>query len=120
MNLNRELHEEFGYCWHEWEWSSENGQGAWKCRKCGKLSLERNDNPDYVADPRLVIREIAKQGSMLDERLKAFSMYVESGTHSKPYCISAHGLFELVAIDTTGQLARLALDWLREQKEEGI
>jgi hypothetical protein len=73
--------------------------------------------PDYVAEPWLVIREIAKQGNMLDERLKAFSMYVESGTHSKPFCISAHGLFELIAIDTTGKLAQLALDWIREQKE---
>ena len=107
MNLNRKLHEALGYCWHD---------DVLTCRKCGAFFIgDDMENPDYVADPRLVIRAIAKQGNMLDERLKAFSMYVESGTHSRPYCISAHGLFELVAIDTTGKLAQLALDWLQKE-----
>jgi len=127
MSLNRELHETLGYCWHELEnigidESFKNYGDVFfhVCKKCGFLTddCQEECNPNYVAEPWLVIREIARQGSMFHERLKAFSMYVESGTHSKPYCISAHGLFELVAIDTTGKLAQLALDWLREQKEE--
>ena len=110
MNLNRELHEEFGYCWHEWEWSSENGQGAWKCRKCGKLSLERNDNPDYVADPRLVIREMMKR-----EDWSAFCDQIGHSYATHETKAAAYDYIYLFYIlDTTGKLAQLALDWLKE------
>ena len=130
--IDRELHEEFGYCWHELE--SIGIDESFKnygdvffhvCKKCGFLTddCQEECNPNYVAEPWLVIREIARQGSMFHERLKAFLMYAwdkdippetEGAVMHIDTCLE---IVNLVSIDTTGKLAQLALDWMREQKE---
>ena len=123
MNLNRELHEALGYCWHEivfdplgkpefpfckhckkedvsWHWEYPNGH-------CKRVA---DNNPDYVADPWLVIREMEKRGE-----LEAFSFYVWDRSDKLRYIASCLDIIRMVAIDTTGKLAQLALDWLRKE-----
>ena len=120
MNLNRELHEALGYCWHELEnigidESFKNYGDVFfhVCKKCGFLTddCQEECNPNYVADPRLVIREMMKRGE-----LEAFSFYVWDRSDKLRYIASYLDIIRMVAIDQTGKLARLALDWL--QKEE--
>ena len=119
MNLNRELHEALGYCWHELEnigidESFKNYGDVFfhVCKKCGFLTddCQEECNPNYVAEPWLVIREIEKRGC-----LDKFICYV-CGIHHLQWNRNVTDFTKLVAIDTTGKLARLALDWL--QKEE--
>jgi hypothetical protein len=113
MNLNRELYEALGYCWHE-KHAEYNGEIACTCwatfRSEEEFTLHcKSSNTDYVADPRLVIREMMKKGL-----LKRFLSSIGTTTN-----LDALGkMSSLIAIDTTGKLAQLALDWLREQKEE--
>jgi hypothetical protein len=104
MNLNRKLHEALGYCWHD---------DVLTCRKCGAFFIgDDMENPDYVADPRLVVREMEKRGE-----LEAFSFYVWDRSDKLRYIASCLDIIRMVAIDTSGKLAQLALDWLKEQKE---
>ncbi|MFA5458045.1 MAG: hypothetical protein WC261_10485 [Synergistaceae bacterium] len=73
-------------------------------------------NPDYVADPRLVIREMEKRGC-----LDKFILFVwdkdippeyDGGLMHIDICLE---IVKLIAIDTTGKLAQLALDWMEEK-----
>jgi len=76
------------------------------CSKCGERYTE-DFCPDYVADPRLVIREMEKKGLR-----KRFLSSIGTTTN-----LDALGkMSSLIAIDTTGQLAQLALDWLRKEE----
>jgi len=112
MSLNQELHEALGYCWHGLVSINENGDLVCSCGR-GFYTEANFDyhikecNPHYVADPRLVIREMMKKGL-----LKRFLSSIGTTTN-----LDALGkMSSLIAIDTTGQLAQLALDWLREQR----
>jgi hypothetical protein len=79
------------------------------CSKCGERYTE-DFCPDYVAEPWLVIREMEKRRC-----LDKFICYICSINYSQ-WNRDVTDFTKLVAIDTTGQLARVALDWL--QKEE--
>jgi len=110
MNLNRELHEALGYCWHEERPDILRIDDVLTCRKCGAFFIgDDMENPDYVADPRLVIREMEKRGC-----LDKFICYV-CGIHHLQWNRNVTDFTKLVAIDTTGKLAQLALDWLRKE-----
>ena len=121
MSLNQELHEALGYCWHEivfdplgrpefpfckhckkedvsWHWEYPNGL-------CKRVA---DNNPDYVADPRLVIREIDKQGKRKD--------FINYLLRTQKVWLISDMLVDLI-LDTAGKLAQLALDWIKEQKE---
>ena len=105
MNLNRKLHEALGYCWHE-----QGDPGVLQCSKCGEPMLFTwQQNPNYAADQRLVIREMEKQRC-----LDKFICYVCS-IHHLQWNRNVTDFTKLVAIDTTGKLAQLALDWLRKE-----
>ena len=97
MNLNKELHEAFGHKWNEPDGS------------IGSVIAYGIDhtmgNPDYVADPRLVIREMKKKG-LLKRFLSSIGTTTNLDTLGK--------MSSLIAIDTSGKLAQLALDWLKE------
>ena len=86
MNLNRELHEALGYCWHE-----------------------ADNNPDYKAEPWLVIRE-------MDKWDKAHHTHPDERFINNLGCMEYEVVSVDLILDTTGKLAQLALDWL--QKEE--
>ena len=114
MNLNRELHEALGYCWHEpilgsQIWLITSNRMSFICSKCGERYTE-DFCPDYVAAPWLVIREVEKRGE-----LEAFSFYVWDRSDKLRYIASCLDILRMVAIDTTGQLARVALDWLQKE-----
>jgi len=70
MSLNQELHEAFGYCWHELVRNDVDiakdviSAKVHVCKKCGYKTNDCQEecNPDYVAEPWLVIREMEKIG----------------------------------------------------------
>ena len=101
--INRELHEALGYCGHEWEkpkqlWLEDN------CLKCGRLYRgEQDENPDYKADPRLVIREMEKRNDF-----DAFCKTIGIRSHGGPFYVESTYI-----MDDTGKLATLARDWLK-------
>ena len=121
--INRELHEAFGHCWHEIDPKQHiapNPQPCagfytyYKCIKCHKQYHNKEkfveSNPDYKADPRLVIREMEKRegfGDFLDV------LGGEGDNLSGPILIP----LDLI-IDSTGKLATIARDWIRKQKGE--
>ena len=110
MNLNRELHEALGYCWHEKhaEYRGEIACTCWATFKSEEEFIQhcKSSNPNYKAEPWLVIREMKKKGLR-----KRFLSSIGTTTN-----LDALGkMSSLIAIDTTGQLAQLALDWLRKE-----
>ena len=109
-NRNRELHELLGHCWHEWELSAP----AYECKKCGQIvtKYESTLNPDYTADPRLVLWDMQKQDDWDGFCAKFLVDYEGWDTH--------YLLMDLF-LDTTGKLADLASGLEREaiRKERG-
>jgi hypothetical protein len=110
--INRELHEEFGHKWgHDFQPCPEVSPYTLRCSKCGKcidddllnefINQPCLADPDYVADPRLVLREMAG-------KLKRFVKYLY---WYKSY--EVEDVVDLIAIDDTGKLATLARDWLK-------
>ena len=129
MNLNQELHEAFGYCWHEKRpYIHEKRPYILRiddiltCRKCGAFFIDDDmENPDYVADPRLVIREMEKRGDWPRFCKKiGYAMGAIYASSQKPDPAPTRFLVYIdLIMDTTGKLATLARDWLREQEGEG-
>lgn len=121
MNPNRELHELFGHCWHEQgEFGRERPRGYKYICSCGlccsSLSiLEEHihaSNPDYAADPRMVIREMEKRK---DGKL-FFAKLIYAGDNVE--AIDDDGLIDRdLILDTTGKLRGLAIGWMKEQKK---
>ena len=102
-----------GYCWHD---------DVLTCRKCGAFFIDDDmENPDYVADPRLVIREMEKRGDWPRFCKKiGYAMGAIYASSQKPDPAPTRFLVYIdLIMDTTGKLATLARDWLREQKGEG-
>ena len=103
--INRELHEAFRHCWHE---RKENPAFMWdedapiSICTCGKTDCE-DSNPDYKADPRLVIREMEKRNDF-----DAFCKTIGIRSHGGPFYVESTYI-----MDTTGKLATLARDWLK-------
>ena len=117
MDKNRELHELLGKCWHETSVGYNRGWAYVRC-SCGKQYHVPNDamheNPDYVADPRLVLREM-DQWDKLHQTPPDFrfdsSLTAEYGLIPISYLINDDGSFE-----QTGKLAEAATEFLRKEK----
>ena len=113
MSLNRELHEALGYCWHDWH----RGGKEYTCT-CGITFDSLSDLaqhckepiPDYVAAPRLVIRE-------MDKWDKAHHTHPDERFINNLGCMEYEVVSVDLILDTSGKLAQLALDWIKEQKE---
>ena len=123
MNLNKELHEALGHCWHEERPDILRIDDILTCRKCGAFFIDDDmENPDYVADPRLVIREMEKRGDWPRFCKKiGYAMGAIYASSQKPDPAPTRFLVYVdLIMDTTGKLATIARDWLKEQKEEGI
>jgi hypothetical protein len=110
--INRELHEEFGHCCSggsKFDPDVFDDEGI--CKLCGEC-WDAHSIPDYVADPRLVIREVETEKG----RLKKFvgicwKRWMGETVMEHPE-FSEYMIF-LIAIDDTGKLATLARDWLK-------
>lgn len=96
---NRRLAELFGICWIDVNNLDDEGI----CLKCGK-AYESHSNPDFAADPRLVLREMMKREDW---------MYF----HESIGCLDPeHRYLDAVLIDyildQTGLLRDRAVEWL--------
>jgi len=109
MDKNREFHELLGLCWHEL-----NPSGVGFLCTCGRwFEYEDIDNihmrchnPDYAADPRLVLREMQKKGSDLyDDFLDSLAPELEHYGYIEAYYI----------LDTTGKLRDAAIKFMRKE-----
>jgi len=105
MDKNRELHELLGLCWHYPAAPSMSHVGGAVCKKC-KQRLDAN--PDYAADPRLVLREMMK----LPEA--QWIMFL-SAIGSMEYNRSDDMIYISLILDTTGKLRDAAIEWLRKE-----
>ena len=111
MNVNRRLHEAFGHCWHEsfvvvQPYIEYEQDRIVKCVHCEKQGSQSDlSNPDYAADPRLVLREMMKR-----EDYKRFlgSIRVDLNYDDVPYI----EIFYIM--DTTGELRDRAIEWLEK------
>jgi len=123
MDKNRELHGLLGHTKHNYTIST--GEGLSKC-SCGLSGYSVREVcaksiPDYASDPRLVLREIEKKGN-----LGRFILWIwcDSGMvvyNEKWTELGILGILvlviKLIAIDTTGKLRDLAIEWLKQGKE---
>lgn len=100
-NINRQLHEALGkhVC-------TESKSYPGTCRYCKEIM---QIIPDYCADPRLVI-------AAMRERKDRADFYYQCLTEKDGYG-GRDFRMELV-LDTTGRLAKLALEWLKEKEDE--
>jgi len=111
-DINRRLHLALGKCWHEnTRYSIFSGCRIYSYGSCpcGKWYCEAK-NPDYCADPRLVIEAMREHCCLLD-----FLMY--AGFFPQDGHADESWLIEYI-MDKTGKLTKLATEWLKEQANE--
>ena len=109
--INKAFHEAAGKCWHKRDWGRvgeilDTRVKSLPCKKCGvEISMNYID-PDYCDDPRLVIE-------VMRER-KDFDEFIDIGIQSQKW-FEADDWIDLF-MDRTGKLAKLATEWLNQQK----
>jgi len=115
MEPNREFAELVGVQWHEQVSTKEDGYGC----SCGFLTyfggmygehIRDNSNPDYAADPRLVLREMDRIGKLEHflAKLNAFSLDEDDDLINKAVPVDYF-------LDITGLLRDKAIEWLRNK-----
>lgn len=123
MNRNRRLAEALGICWHEWkrDWIEDgNSIDEWYvCQKCGLKSYhpsQDHPNPDFTADPTLVLVEMRKREDWLDFISFVGKFSTDGVSYDVQYDVSQ---FVDLILDRSGKLAEMASEWLTAQKEGG-
>jgi len=104
--LNREFHELLGKHLHEWTNKDDPKHPDRICTRCGVKITERNyadDVLDYVADPRLVLREMRKRADF-PELLASLDVQMDPLNFMDKYIL-----------DTTGKLVKAASEFLRKE-----
>ena len=101
MDKNSEFAELGGICWHIPENMTEvylpaSRRGSWICAKCNKRFTE-DDLPDYAADTRLVLKEMAKRPDWDDFQKQVIDPFA-------------------YILDTTGLLLNKAIEFMRRRK----
>ena len=116
MNVNRRLHEAFGHCWHEsfvvvQPYIEYEQDRIVKCVHCEKQGSQSDlSNPDYAADPRLVLREMMKREDWID-------FFQWASDHKKMLDYNGRGSVFIklkYLLDTTGKLRDIAIEWLEK------
>ena len=112
--LNREFHELLGKHLHEWTNKDDPKHPDRICTRCGVKITERNyadDVLDYVADPRLVLREMDRLGKLEHflAKVNAFSLDEDGDLINNAIPVD-------YILDTTGLLALAARDFMRKEK----
>jgi hypothetical protein len=97
-DLNRELAELLGVPHYSWKTKGMDGKDY------------IHSDPDFISDPRLVLREMRKRKDW-DE----FFAYLLPVGYNLSYRESAYVLVDYIT-DTTGLLAKAAVEWLRKEK----
>lgn len=111
MNKNKELHELFGHCWHEDWYPAPYSADSFICKKCKKeFSVPLPANPDYAADPRLVLREMEKRGDW-PKFLSGSGLYWYTTRRGGMAFIALE-----IIMDTTGKLRDIAIEWLKNDQ----
>lgn len=113
--LNRKLHEALGHCYHEWKRVTVDIESLYQCQK-GWVEFRKPTTPDYVADPRLVLREM--RGREDFSYFLSFLMFGSEHDCLEDELIYAEATLQIVdfILDETGKLAQLALEWLGREK----
>jgi hypothetical protein len=110
MDANQRFAELAGICWHEPVATSDVEYSiihiGWRCT-CGGISCIA-ENPDYCADPRLVLEVMMKR----EDWPKFAPMVGRWDGSTAEYFVRSDYL-----LDTTGLLAMKGIEWL-ERKEE--
>jgi Zn-finger nucleic acid-binding protein len=116
MDKNRELHELLGKEWHESTPEIRRCRGVdldtGEIGNCRITSDLADNNPDYAADPRLVIRGMEEKG-LLDEFVWHTNDYYRI---KEEYEFSERMDFVVrteYILDTLGKLRDLAIEFLR-------
>ena len=115
---NREFQELIGgKCWHDlvpndWPHNRLLPIKHFKCTKCGIYtnSCEADINPDYAADPRLVLREMMKREDWPDFSERLFWYIADKTELIKNFC-------EVFILDTTGKLRDAAIKFMKEKEK---
>ncbi len=109
MNINKELTEALGMCWHEWD-LQEGALLQYKCPPCRKCGKHVDSNPDFTSDAGKVqlLREMKKR-----EDWNEFQGWCFVGTSTLDGQVD-YGIPVDLILDTTGKLAKIALDWIKE------
>ena len=110
MDKNRELHELLGLCWHEIV-AIDRINYVCSCGKVYKIDDKYACvNPDYAADPRLVLREMMKREDWFEFVNEIGQMEQNEGSDM---------IYLIYILDTTGKLRDLAIEWLKNNKGNG-
>lgn len=111
-DINRRLHEALEEkCWHEFEYDPDfENETYWTC-KCGIKTTDNANysNPDYCADPRLVIEAMRERNED-----STFITYVVT-QHPYKYKYAEYAIVDLM-MNREGALALLALEWIEGRK----
>lgn len=115
MLISKRLCQKLGICWHE-AIARDYRNKKCSCGKSFSSNYERRKhfkraNPDFVAHPWELIREMEKRGKL--RKLLAF-IYLEEFANFDPLHFDDF-ISRLIALDTTGKLAELADEFLSEQ-----
>ena len=102
--INRRFAELSEISWHEPR-AVPDGESI-RC-VCGEIHWKGYPkNPDYCADPRLVLEVMMKR--------KDSGSFISDLTCR--YCNPAHGFIENYLLDKTGKLVLAAIKWMEEKK----
>jgi hypothetical protein len=114
-DINRELAELLGLCWHEFNDNPE------QCSKCGKWFrgyYVDSPNPDFTTDPGKIelLRLMEKRADWPEFLWFLWDKEgIQIGVVYKAF-ISNKGIPHIYITDTTGRLAQAAVEFLRREK----
>ena len=114
MDPNREFAERVGLCWHPAKSVSLDPNDRLFCGKCGQyVHQEQIDSavPDFVADPRLVLREMMKREDF--PLFMARLMYMGDSVEGIDW---DHNIDIDYILDTTGKLRDAAIKFMKEKE----
>ena len=107
LDKNKRFAELVGICWCEPEYYNEDID---KCHKCGAIySTGRRSkaHPDFISDPRLVLREMDRIG-MLDDFKKYSGVFI--------WMPEGHYIrVDYMTDTTTGLLVKAAIEWMEKE-----
>ena len=109
--VNQRLHKAFGYCVHEMVKDSSKYFSWFCCAECKYMASEPSRSPNYCANPLLVLREMRERGDFG----RWVSVVNGLSINEDGYLLNDVIPIDLI-LDTTGKLARKALEWVERSK----